>query len=118
MIEQWRQQYNRVRPHAALGYRPPAPGGYTPPWNPVSKASSDNVICLTSLGTKSRPGQPPARSPPHWWIRYADRNGRIIRETTGTSVKKLAREILAKKKVLVAKNRHMEVKKAPKTTLF
>ena len=26
MIEQWRRQYNRVRPHAALGYRPPAPG--------------------------------------------------------------------------------------------
>ena len=26
VIEQWRQQYNRVRPHAALGYRPPAPG--------------------------------------------------------------------------------------------
>ena len=22
MIEQWRQQYNRVRPHAALGYSP------------------------------------------------------------------------------------------------
>ena len=26
VIEQWRQQYNRVRPHAALAYRPPAPG--------------------------------------------------------------------------------------------
>ena len=26
VIEQWRQQYKRVRPHAALGYRPPAPG--------------------------------------------------------------------------------------------
>ena len=24
MIEQWRQQYNRIRTHAALGYRPPA----------------------------------------------------------------------------------------------
>ena len=34
VIEQWRQQYNRVRPHAALGYRPPALGAYTPPWNP------------------------------------------------------------------------------------
>ena len=37
VIEQWRQQYNRVRPHAALGYRPPAPGAYTPPWNPVPR---------------------------------------------------------------------------------
>ena len=27
VIEQWRVQYNTVRPHSALGYRPPAPGG-------------------------------------------------------------------------------------------
>ncbi len=25
LIEGWRQQYNRVRPHSSLGYRPPAP---------------------------------------------------------------------------------------------
>ena len=25
LIEQWRQHYNTVRPHTALGYRPPAP---------------------------------------------------------------------------------------------
>ena len=25
LIEQWRLHYNRVRPHSALGYRPPAP---------------------------------------------------------------------------------------------
>lgn len=25
MIERWRQQYNTLRPHSALGYRPPAP---------------------------------------------------------------------------------------------
>jgi len=25
VIEQWRQHYNRVRPHRARGYRPPAP---------------------------------------------------------------------------------------------
>ena len=55
VIEQWRQQYNRVRPHAALGYRPQRRGLY-PTLEPGSKASSDNVICLTSLGTKSRPG--------------------------------------------------------------
>ena len=35
VIEQWRQPYNRIRPHAALGYRPPVPGAYTPHWNPV-----------------------------------------------------------------------------------
>jgi len=25
LIEQWRRHYNRVKPHSALGYRPPAP---------------------------------------------------------------------------------------------
>jgi putative transposase len=25
LIEQWREHYNRIRPHSALGYRPPAP---------------------------------------------------------------------------------------------
>lgn len=25
IIERWRQAYNQVRPHSALGYRPPAP---------------------------------------------------------------------------------------------
>ena len=37
VIEQWRQQYNRARPHAALGYRPPAPGAYSPVLNPGSQ---------------------------------------------------------------------------------
>jgi integrase len=63
-------------------------------------------------GLFRRPGSP------HWWVRYADKSGRIRRESTGTSEKKLAREILAKKKVLVAENRHLEVKKVPRTTFF
>jgi len=25
LIEQWRREYNHVRPHSSLGYRPPAP---------------------------------------------------------------------------------------------
>ena len=25
LVERWRQEYNRVRPHSSLGYRPPAP---------------------------------------------------------------------------------------------
>ena len=25
LIEQWRREYNHLRPHSALGYRPPAP---------------------------------------------------------------------------------------------
>ena len=25
LIEQWRQEYNQVRPHSSLSYKPPAP---------------------------------------------------------------------------------------------
>ena len=25
LAERWRHEYNRIRPHSALGYRPPAP---------------------------------------------------------------------------------------------
>ncbi len=25
LIEQWRKEYNQVRPHSSLGYQPPAP---------------------------------------------------------------------------------------------
>ena len=30
LIERWRRQYNTVRPHSALGYRPPAPEAVRP----------------------------------------------------------------------------------------
>ena len=30
LIEQWRRHYNTIRPHSALGYRPPAPQTIVP----------------------------------------------------------------------------------------
>jgi transposase InsO family protein len=30
LIEQWRKEYNQVRSHSALGYRPPAPEAIMP----------------------------------------------------------------------------------------
>ena len=30
LIERWRQHYNTIRPHSALGYRPPAPEALQP----------------------------------------------------------------------------------------
>ena len=30
LIEQWRNHYNTIRPHSALGYRPPAPRTISP----------------------------------------------------------------------------------------
>jgi transposase InsO family protein len=32
VIENWRKQYNIVRPHSSLGYRPPAPEAIEPFW--------------------------------------------------------------------------------------
>jgi len=37
LVERWRQEYNRVRPHSSLGYRPPAPEAFEP-W-PLAMAS-------------------------------------------------------------------------------
>ena len=45
VIESWRQHYNAIRPHSALGYRPPAPE--VVPWPPAPASS---------------PGAPPATS--------------------------------------------------------
>ena len=53
---------------------------------------------------------------PFWYICYADRSGRIIRTSTNTKSKTLAREILNKKKTQVVENRHLDVKKVPKVT--
>jgi putative transposase len=30
LVERWRQDYNTIRPHSALGYRPPAPAARQP----------------------------------------------------------------------------------------
>ena len=30
IIERWRQEYNTVRPHSSLGYRPPVPEAIMP----------------------------------------------------------------------------------------
>jgi len=58
------------------------------------------------------------RGSPNWWVRYADPNGRIVRESTGTSEKTLAKKVLVKKRVLVVEGRHLDKKQVPKTTFF
>jgi len=30
LIEEWRQEYNQVRPHSSLNYRPPTPKAIIP----------------------------------------------------------------------------------------
>ena len=47
LIEQWRRHYNAVRPHRALGYRPPAPEAIRP-WQPsVPDLPSMAMVGLT-----------------------------------------------------------------------
>ena len=38
LIEEWRKEYNQVRPHSALGYRPPAPEATIPVIIPMGLA--------------------------------------------------------------------------------
>ena len=62
LIERWRRHYNTVRPHSALGYRPPAPeavavgppAGALPPHprlqSPSGKHRKEPVTARTSAG--------------------------------------------------------------------
>jgi putative transposase len=49
VIEKWRVEYNTMRPHSALGYRPPAPAAFAP-----------RMAALRSL---SAPCDPPFANP-------------------------------------------------------
>jgi len=55
---------------------------------------------------------------PNWTIRYSDENGKIVRHSTGTSDKSLAKKILAERRVQVAEGRHLDIRKIPRTTFF
>ena len=48
LIERWRREYNTIRPHSSLGYRPPAPEA-TQPW---SAASATLQLQTTAEGQK------------------------------------------------------------------
>jgi putative transposase len=47
LIESWRQEYNHIRPHSSLGYRPPAPRALvsaTPPSATLQDSAADTNI--------------------------------------------------------------------------
>jgi putative transposase len=44
VIEKWRREYNTIRPHSALGYRPPAPAAYSPLVSPNSVSRTEAVM--------------------------------------------------------------------------
>ena len=55
LIDRWRREYNRVRPHSSLGYRPPAPE--TIEWTPQATQSKPLLYsCWTNITTGTKPG--------------------------------------------------------------
>ena len=55
LIESWRRHYNTVRPHGALGYRPPAPEVFLPAFAAWPAAHPDRL---------RRPSYPWSKGPP------------------------------------------------------
>jgi putative transposase len=49
LLEQWRREYNAVRPHSALGYRPPAPETWTWPVRRVLTGALHTSQALAEL---------------------------------------------------------------------
>ena len=45
LIERWRVEYNTIRPHSSLGYRPPAPETIYP-WSDLARRSLPKEILL------------------------------------------------------------------------
>ena len=63
LVEQWRREYNTVRPHSACGGFPPAPEAIKPsPWfarpSRPSTGAGTNIGCGTTLGGRSQAAGP------------------------------------------------------------
>ena len=59
IIESWRRHYNTVRPHASLGYRPPAPEVFVPAFTawPAPPGVSANVKLTFQVDHSMKAGQ-------------------------------------------------------------
>lgn len=47
LIERWCRDYNRIRPHSSLGYRPPAPEAVEWPLGPTRPGTPTTMAGLT-----------------------------------------------------------------------
>lgn len=45
LVEQWRREYNEIRPHSSLGYRP------VPPKNSIRSKTSHSALCCRSFSS-------------------------------------------------------------------
>ena len=43
LIENWRREYNTIRPHSSLGYKPPAPEAVMPSYERKSNSESGTM---------------------------------------------------------------------------
>ena len=43
-LERWRLEYNHLRPHSSLGYRPPAPEAIEPNWLEIAAGLTHQVV--------------------------------------------------------------------------
>ena len=59
LIERWRQHYNRIRPHSALGYRPPAPEAVMFPAMDTQAALGGSACSRFLLGRVHPPASKP-----------------------------------------------------------
>ena len=86
LVEQWRREYNTVRPHSTCGGFPPAPEAIKPsPWfldarpSRPSTGAGTNIGCGTALGGRSDySGGSEGDCPPEYgrWRRSAKTSGR------------------------------------------
>ena len=44
LVERWRCEYNHLRPHSSLGYRPPAPEAVEPSWLEIAARLTHQVV--------------------------------------------------------------------------
>ena len=60
VIESWRRHYNTIRPHASIGYTPPAPEVFVPAftaWAGGSPVTTLARLCAHCISRHSRGGQ-------------------------------------------------------------
>ncbi len=55
IIESWRRHYNAIRPHASLGYRPPAPEVVVPTF--AAWPAALTPTCFAGQATRGAPGR-------------------------------------------------------------
>ena len=59
VIETWRRQYDTIRPHASIGYKPPAPEVFVPAFTAWGGSSVTTLarLCAHCISRDSRGGQ-------------------------------------------------------------